>query len=145
MTSPEYFRIVYVSRNLLDPDAAEAAMREILDVSRRNNVQVGVTGALLFSDDCFAQALEGPLDAVEETFERIQCDLRHNDVVVLEAGPATGREFPDWSMAYAGRCTDDRARFDSMVGPAGQARDGAGHGIRALLRGAVERAVPAMG
>lgn len=145
MNDESLFRVVYVSRNLLAAADAEAEVARILDASRRNNPKVGVTGALLFSEDCFAQALEGPLDAVETTFERIQCDERHGDVVVLEAGTAKQREFPNWSMAYAGRCRDDRARFEQLVGPTGRAREEAGSRVRDVLVGAVGRAMPALG
>ena len=61
----------------------------------------GVTGALLFNEDLFAQVLEGPLEAVEQIFEQIQRDQRHSDVTILESGPAVERDFPEWSMAFA--------------------------------------------
>ena len=98
------YRVLYCSRNCLAGDASEVdeQVRSILAASRRNNARDGITGGLLFSKGCFAQVLEGPSQTVEETFERIQCDRRHNDVVVLEAGPITARLFPDWSMAFAG-------------------------------------------
>ncbi len=97
-------RVLYCSRNLIpgDPESVAADIRSILAASRRNNARDGVTGALLFSQGCFAQVLEGPLDAVESAFERIQCDERHSDVTVLQSGPVTARDFPDWSMAFTG-------------------------------------------
>ena len=97
-------RVLYCSRNLIPgtPEAVAADIRSILAVSRRNNARDGITGGLLFSEGCFAQVLEGPLDAVEGAFERIQCDERHGDVTVLQSGPITARDFPDWSMAFAG-------------------------------------------
>jgi len=97
-------RVLYCSRNVI-PGATEAVaadVREILAVSRVNNARDGVTGGLLFSEGCFAQVLEGPQDAVEAAFERIQCDARHSEVVVLQNGPIPKRDFPDWSMAFAG-------------------------------------------
>jgi len=97
-------RVFYCSRNLIPgtPEAVAADIRSILATSRRNNARDGITGGLLFSDGCFAQVLEGPLDAVENAFERIQCDERHSDVTVLQSGPIATRDFPDWSMAFAG-------------------------------------------
>ncbi len=97
-------RVLYCSRNLI-PGASEAVaadIRSILAASRRNNARDGITGGLLFSRGCFAQVLEGPLDAVEGAFERIQCDGRHGDVTVLQSEPIAARDFPDWSMAFAG-------------------------------------------
>ena len=100
----ELYRLVYCSRSDVEHDAH--GMREellrILAVSRANNVRFGVTGALLFSAGCFAQTLEGPLAAIERTFERIQCDRRHREVTVLQVERSAGRVFGEWSMAFAG-------------------------------------------
>ena len=97
-------RVLYCSRNLIPgaPEAVAADIGSILAASRRNNARDGITGGLLFSAGCFAQVLEGPLDAVESAFERIQCDERHSDVTVLQSEPIAARDFPDWSMAFAG-------------------------------------------
>ncbi len=102
--SESIYRIVYCSRNALRNSGDEQLkeVRKILFTSRKNNSACGITGALLFNSDCFAQVLEGPLEAVEATFERIQRDLRHEDVVVLETCYAAVRDFPDWSMAFSG-------------------------------------------
>ncbi len=98
------YRVLYCSRNgiLGDPDVVAADILAILAKSRRNNARDDVTGGLLFSTGCFAQVLEGPVDAVEAAFERIQCDERHAEVTVLRAGPVAARDFPDWSMGFAG-------------------------------------------
>ncbi len=95
-------KVVYCSRNLIEGDAAtrDAEIRQILETARKNNSQVNVTGALLFSTDHFAQVLEGPQQAVEAIFERIQHDSRHGDVTILESLTSEQRDFSEWSMAY---------------------------------------------
>ena len=107
-------QIVYCSRNTITDceGDVDAEVARILDVSRRNNAREQLTGALLYSAGVFAQVLEGPLSAVERTFERIQCDPRHSDVVVLHLLRSDHREFADWSMAYAGKLaeSDEAAR-----------------------------------
>ena len=141
------YRLVYVSRPALtgDEQQMEREVGRILDASRRNNPRAGVTGALLFSADCFAQTLEGGSAAVREVFERIQCDPRHRHSVVLETGPVDRRDFADWSMAYAGRVEDERARFDKLTGSDVSAEGSAGAGqVLTLLRGIVLRAAPAL-
>ena len=133
-------RVLYCSRNLIpgDPDAVAAGIRSILAASRRNNARDGITGALLFSQGCFAQVLEGPLDAVEGAFERIQCDERHADVTVLQSGPAAQRDFADWSMAFAGPDAASPlagARMDDVF--AGQSDQG--DELLGLLRAVITR------
>jgi hypothetical protein len=66
-------------------------------------------GTLLFNRGCFAQVLEGPREAVERTFERIQRDPRHADVMPLEFAPVARRGFPSWSMAFVARSAPGEA------------------------------------
>ncbi|MFZ4409057.1 MAG: BLUF domain-containing protein [Paracraurococcus sp.] len=127
------FRLVYASRSLLTEQEVAAEIPRILDTARRNNAGEGITGALLCSADAFVQVLEGPMAAVERTFERIQCDPRHAEVVVLEAAPAAARDFAGWAMAFAGR------RAGPRFGTLEAAALGASPAMLELLRGALER------
>ena len=117
----DLYRLVYASKNLLQGTEAEvtAAVRQILDASQRNNSTVGVTGALMFNAGAFAQVLEGPRQGVEATFERIQRDLRHGDVTVLQCGPTESRGFANWSMAFVGQSTQGQARFSGLAAESG--------------------------
>jgi hypothetical protein len=96
------YKIVYCSKNLIEGDDAErdAEIKQILQTSRRNNKVQNVTGALLFDSGYFAQVLEGPKLAIEQTFERIQRDPRHGEVTVLSVQTDGHRDFPEWSMAH---------------------------------------------
>ena len=117
----DLYRLVYASKNLLqgpEPEAM-AAVRQILDASRRNNAALDVTGALMFNAGAFAQVLEGPRQGVEATFERIQRDLRHDDVTVLQCGPAESRGFANWSMAFVGASRSGQARFSGLATESG--------------------------
>ncbi|MGQ7847306.1 BLUF domain-containing protein [Granulosicoccus sp. 3-233] len=97
-------RVVYVSHNAITGDDAflTQQIEHILQVARQNNRRVGITGALMFNRGLFAQVLEGPAAAVEETFERIQCDQRHAEVLLLACDPVHKTSFEQWSMAYVG-------------------------------------------
>jgi hypothetical protein len=116
-------RVVYVSH--IAPGVAQprqAMLEEILAAARRNNARCGVTGALLYSDRRFAQVLEGPPEAVEELFETIQMDTRHDHITVLQVSTPAGRVFGDWSMALAvapavmAADLDDPHAADRLVG-----------------------------
>ncbi len=112
----EIYRILYCSRNCMSGsiDEQKSEIEQILATSRRNNGTQGITGALLFNGGFFAQVLEGPMDRVESTFERIQRDMRHDDISLLECGNVPSRDFPEWSMAYARGASEDTARFSDL-------------------------------
>ncbi len=113
-------RLVYYSRNRLSDGALTAwIIQDILRASRKNNARAGVTGALMFNSGCFAQVLEGPQDAVEETFERIQQDERHGDVSLLAFDPVDRRVFETWSMGFVGASAAGSARFADIAGESG--------------------------
>ena len=135
----DLYRLAYFSRNSIvgPPELMDVEVQQILRVSRHNNLKVHVTGALLFNSTCFAQVLEGPLDAVEQTFERIQRDTRHSDVTVLELTPATAREFPDWSMAFAGCIEEHRGSFSSLAEASIQRAGAAAEDLFSLLHNLV--------
>lgn len=100
----DVYRLLYCSRNTMSGPLEEQQLEiaTILAKSRVNNSANGITGALLFNSGFFAQVLEGPLQKVEQTFERIQRDMRHGDISVLECTLISSRDFPEWSMAFAG-------------------------------------------
>ncbi|MCR5872397.1 MULTISPECIES: BLUF domain-containing protein [unclassified Sphingomonas] len=72
----------------------------ILLASRRNNDRHGITGFLYADGRRFLQVLEGPQDAVEQTFARIAADPRHCAIVILSRRAIEMREFGDWAMAH---------------------------------------------
>ena len=133
--SSDLFRVVYCSRNAIpvaqgDP-AAEVA--RILAKSQAHNARDRVTG-----NGCFAQVREGKLGTVQRTFERIQRDLRHRDVVMLEATRIEAPLFGAWDMALAEPA--DPARAMAILGRVLAApNDGAGAPVVALLDDLVRR------
>ena len=117
----DLYRLVYASKNFMHGTDAEIAhvIAQILETSQRNNATVDVTGALMFNAGAFAQVLEGPLRAIEGTFERIQRDTRHGDVTVLQCGPAESRGFSNWSMGFVGQSASGRALWDGIAAESG--------------------------
>ena len=88
-------QLIYTSRPF---GFDEAALDDILTSARSLNTQTGDTGALICRADRYLQLLEGPRDAVNETYARILRDDRHVEVILLHAGDTAERLFPDWSM-----------------------------------------------
>jgi len=110
-------RLVYYSRNHVEGDPASMMLEveAILQKSRTNNNRDGITGALMFNAGCFAQVLEGPLEKIEATFERIQQDVRHGEVSLLAVEPIAQRSFPNWAMGFVGASRDDATRFAGVA------------------------------
>lgn len=89
-------RLMYASRAAqgLKPEALSA----ILKRSTSHNPSVGVTGVLCFSGEVFLQVLEGGRSQVSALYNRIACDPRHRDVVLLNFDEIAERRFAGWAM-----------------------------------------------
>lgn len=94
-------RLLYRSEAVLHGANAEVdeQVSAIVEAARTANEAAGLTGALLLSSGVFIQALEGPVDAIERTFESICRDLRHRRVRLLQLAVADERIFGGWSMS----------------------------------------------
>lgn len=96
--STSLVRLMYASR--MTKECAPKDLQEILDVSRKNNAEMGVTGALCYSGRGFLQCLEGPRQAVNDLYRRIVQDTRNEDVTLIAYTSIEERAFGQWSMAY---------------------------------------------
>jgi hypothetical protein len=142
--SEPLFSLAYFSRNAIEGDGPEVQTQiaQILTSARRNNARHGVTGALLFSDGCFAQVLEGERGNVEGVFESIQCDPRHSDVTILHLHEVDRRSFGEWSMAFGGIdgvSRDPKLESDGMSPADGILATVAGQNLLLALRNVVYR------
>jgi len=89
-------RLMYASRAAegLKPDAVTAIARK----SNAANPAHGITGVLCFSGEVFLQVLEGGRSQVSALYNRIACDPRHHDVVLLSFDEIAERRFAGWAM-----------------------------------------------
>jgi acylphosphatase len=90
--------IVYVSSGVQHFEKQEIV--DILQVSRKNNARLGITGFLVYQDGNFMQVLEGTEQDLSELMHSIERDQRHRGVIVLLKTAITERQFPQWSMAF---------------------------------------------
>ncbi|WP_411286976.1 BLUF domain-containing protein [Phenylobacterium sp.] len=107
-------RLIYVSHQMIKPAALDETLGDIIGASIRNNRQVAMTGLLLAHDGYFLQALEGPAEAVMNTYRRILDDRRHDGSKVLGAGPAGTRAFGSWNMCARQLSPADTAIVDTL-------------------------------
>ena len=91
--------LLYRSDALYRMDAAD--MLKLLLDARSYNIEHDITGLLLYHEDRFMQALEGPREAVEALYRRIALDPRHRNVALEFSEPEEERLFPDWQMGFA--------------------------------------------
>jgi len=91
-------RLIYVSRAARDID--EALVHEILEQSRANNLEHGITGVLCIDPegDFFLQVIEGSRSAVSRLYANIVRDPRNRDVELLHYEEVLERHFSGWRM-----------------------------------------------
>jgi hypothetical protein len=93
------FRLIYHSRSRISATERKYQLGEIFSIARSRNKKIGVTGAMLITDDEFVQTLEGPEEVVRELYTKIFSDKRHEHVELLETGNVPERVFGRWAMA----------------------------------------------
>jgi hypothetical protein len=119
------YHLIYLSSATQEFD--EASLDDLLDVARRNNASLGVSGMLLYNDGNFIQYVEGEEADVRALFARIAVDPRHSGVLTVSEGPVDHRVFADWSMGFRtltpierealGRFDLNRAALDRRISP----------------------------
>jgi len=89
-------------------EGIDDALAGILTIAQARNSACDVTGALLICNGWFVQVLEGPMQAVLQTYGRITRDPRHAELTIIEATPTRDRHFAEWSMCGLGFSPVDR-------------------------------------
>jgi uncharacterized membrane protein (DUF373 family) len=82
-------------------------LMDILNTARLNNVNLGVTGMLLYTGTEFIQILEGEEKVIEELLESIKKDPRHINFRIIEKKKITKREYVEWTMGFKRIDKDD--------------------------------------
>ena len=143
-------RLLYFSESQLGVAGGSrlASLRDILKASSRNNKAAGITGALVFDDHWFVQALEGERAAVWATLRRIEDDERHAEVVVIDARQIEQRVFGNWWMGLATRTERTADAFapylrNGMLQPQEMTADGVLAMMTALCRPGLSQGVAA--
>ncbi|GAB5555430.1 MAG: hypothetical protein Sapg2KO_50210 [Saprospiraceae bacterium] len=90
-------RITYISRIAKPLSTTEIETIKIF--SSRNNLKVNITGLLVYFEKLFFQIIEGEDEEVDQVYQKIQKDPRHNNILRLKTEYSVGeRLFPTWSM-----------------------------------------------
>lgn len=88
-------RLVYYSQRNL---SMSLNLPELMEVCKRNNSALNVTGILHYNGNHFLQVLEGGRAEVNSIYHRIAADPRHINIILINCQDVRERLFPTWSM-----------------------------------------------
>ncbi|MEM1409034.1 MAG: BLUF domain-containing protein, partial [Bacteroidota bacterium] len=75
------YYLIYVSYATRKPSTDD--LKEIAQVSQRNNQSTGITGMLVYLEGKYLQVLEGKKEAILSLYETIAGDARHRGQRIL--------------------------------------------------------------
>ncbi|KAF7764487.1 hypothetical protein PCIT_b0499 [Pseudoalteromonas citrea] len=88
---------------------------EILEVAKRNNASLGVTGSLFYNGGWFLQVLEGDVTVINSLYRRIEQDNRHEHTQIIYLEPANCRVFSRWTMNMINLETERGNKYDILA------------------------------
>lgn len=94
--------LIYISRSAIASGQESSHVDDIVAISRINNPRHGLTGALLFTGEHFAQVLEGTAASIDQLMAQVAGDVRHDQIITIARERISARRFSQWSMAYSG-------------------------------------------
>jgi hypothetical protein len=90
-------------------------IESILFTARKFNACNEITGMLIASPTRFMQILEGDVNNVRRTYERICRDDRHHASVILREIEVSTRQFGEWSMTSRFLTTGEHSDMTDQV------------------------------
>jgi Sensors of blue-light using FAD len=89
-------QLVYVSNR--KPICKQEEIDKILASCKKNNPPLNITGVLLYSDTKFIQLVEGEYKVINDLYNKIKTDPRHDQARLISLGPIQEKSFPSWHM-----------------------------------------------
>lgn len=115
-TSLDLYSLTYTSHAA--PGLQARDVDEIHRAALTYNPLDGVTGILLFNGDAFLQIIEGAETAIDDLYERLLKDRRHDRVEARDRRKIEKRFFPQWSMYrldISNSLEDSRASLENNI------------------------------
>jgi hypothetical protein len=119
-------RLIYRSRGGVTAGTVGA----ILDCAWAKNPSYGITGVLLFDGTSFLQVIEGGQGNVENLYEAIARDLRHDSLELIDFLPADTRDYAGFPMAFV---EVSETRFPELQHVMSRAAQGLGRPLGRLI------------
>lgn len=92
------YQLIYSSRTTLpltNPD-----LSSIVSIAQRNNMALGITGALCYAQGSFIQCIEGEHSIIHELYQHLHKDERHDEIKTLDSREISKRRFANWTMGF---------------------------------------------
>lgn len=106
------YRLFYVSRCIKKSPIDETNIaNQIVSYAILNNTKLGITGAMTFDGNDFAQILEGEKSVILKLFEKIKADSRHDNVTIIKDQDIEKRHYEEWAMKHL-----YSSNYDELVG-----------------------------
>ncbi len=96
-------QLIYMS--VSGKELSSEDLEQILNASRRNNVEKNITGLLVVKGNTFLQVLEGESETIKPLFQKLKEDQRHHDISIISWEVIEKRDFPQWSMGFKNLAT----------------------------------------
>src|ERR1700761_1345996 len=90
----------------------EAELNNILTENYENNRAANITGMMIYIDGTFIHLIEGSEEAVIRSYEKIQNEGYHRNIIKLSEDKLVKPNFHNWSMAFAGGNTNSTEKHD---------------------------------
>lgn len=87
-------------------------IKYILEHAAATNISKNISGFLLYKNDNFVQLLEGSKEIVEETYQKISRDDRHDNAIILLREQIRERNFKGYRSAF--NVFDNNAEFEDF-------------------------------
>lgn len=75
-------------------------LESLVTLCNKHNELNGISGAIIFHNAFFIQALEGDLFKLNTLYTKLLVDKRHKDLTLRSFGPIEERRFKEWGMAH---------------------------------------------
>lgn len=86
-------------------------IQAILTEANQFNQSQNISGVLLYDGIYFLQVLEGDNASIEQLYEKIAKDPRHNDIHIIGTKEIVNRDFEAWNMGYV----NDTQRIKTLL------------------------------
>lgn len=104
-------QLCYASRRVESSNDLLKDLSDILATARQFNSEQDIVGVLYYAEGYFFQCLEGRENVVEELFNRILLDHRHERVYRFPDRHIQHAHFADWSMKYVHKHSEIASLF----------------------------------